>query len=137
MSFTLWELGGWILRSLRTITSTLFEEFVIWIVDTVYPCTSRYRRLSSDNWKNVDALLSILAERNPDFRVVFRGDFDAFGCSIGGRHDRVGLVVRDCLPLVLSKGLVRFEQVPHAENRFRKSGVLYVTPTRFVSTSVP
>jgi len=94
----------------------------------VYPWILRYRLVGGGDWGDVDALLSVLAERNPDFRVVFRGEFDAFGCSIGGERDRVDSVVKDCLPLVSSQGLVIFEQVPHVENRFRKSGILYIPP---------
>jgi len=97
---------------------------VIWILDVTYPWFLRYPLLNDDGWGVLDVLLSALAERNPDFRVVFRGDFDLFRCSIGGELDKVGSLVKCHLPLVSSKGLVKFEQVPHVENRFRKSGIL-------------
>ena len=124
MLSTVWKVSRWILQTLRTVTSTQFNEFVIWILDVTYPWFLRYPLLSDDSWGTLDVLLSALAERNPDFRVVFRGDFDSFRCSIGGEHDKVGSLVKRHLPLFSSKGLVKFEQVSHVENRFRKSGIL-------------
>jgi len=124
MLSNLWQVGGWILRTLRTVTSAPFNEFVIWILDEEYPWSLRYPLLSDNSWGSVDVLLNELAEHNPDFRVVFRGDFDSFRCSIGGEHDEVGSLVKSHLPLVSSKCLVKFEQVRHVENRFRKSGIL-------------
>ena len=79
---------------------------------------------SSDNgWNAVDELLNVLAERNPDFRVMIRGDFYSFRYGIRGEHDTIRWLIEDRLPLISSKGLVKFEQVVDAENRFRKSGV--------------
>ena len=80
--------------------------------------------MSVDGWKAVDELLNILAERNPDFRVVFKGDFDSFRCGIRGKHDTIRWLLETHLPLVSSKGLVKFEQVLHEENRFWKSRIL-------------
>ena len=71
-----------------------------------------------DGWKALDASLNVLAERNPDFRVVFRGDF--------ARNSRFALqrVRSDCLPLASLMNLVEFEQVSNVENRLWKSSVL-------------
>ena len=119
----LWQIHGWIYKTLRTITAAPFNEFVVWILNLVYPWSLRYT-MSDDGWRAVDALLNVLAERNPDFRVVFRGDFDSFRYGVRGVHDTIRWLIEDHLPLVSSKGLVRFEQVPHTENRFWKSGIL-------------
>jgi len=80
--------------------------------------------MSVDGWRAVDALLSNLGERNPKFRVVFKGDLDSFRCGTRGEHDTIRWLIESHLPLVSSKGLVKFEQVRHVENRFRKSCIL-------------
>ena len=53
---------------LRTITSPVLNEFVI---RGTYGSVLRKPRTTT-GWDAVDALLSVMAERNPDFRVVFR-----------------------------------------------------------------
>jgi len=58
--------------------------------------------------------LNVLARRNPDFRVVFRGDF-AEDHSMTRR-----LIESDYLPLASLKGLVMFERARILENRFWK-----------------
>jgi len=117
----LWRVGPWILQTLRTITSTRFNELVIWVSDVWIPWFLGYPLLSDDRWGGVDALLNALAECNPDFRVVFRGDLDSFHCS-KGHNDDAGSLVEAHLPLFSSKGLVKFEQVPRVENGVRKLG---------------
>ena len=88
--------------------------------------------MSAEGWGAVDGLLYDLAKRNTDFRVVFKGDFRSFHYS-GNEEDsdgdvQIGLNIRSLIdshfPLVSSKGLVTFEQVPLEENRFWRSGVL-------------
>jgi len=116
----LWWVGLWILHTLQTITSTRFDEFVIWVSDMVTPWFLGYPWY---RWGDVDTVLNVLAERNPDFRIVFRGDFDSFRSSVEGRHDDVRSLVNRHLPLVSSKGLVKFERVPHVENLFRSLGI--------------
>ena len=125
------QLDGWVYDTLQTITSPAFNEFVIWILNTIYPWNLRFP-VSAGGWGAVDALLYDLAKRNPDFRVVFKGDFRSFHYS-GNEEDpdsdvQIGLNIRSLIdghfPLVSSKGLVTFEQVPHVENRFWKLGVL-------------
>ena len=113
----------WFHHTLRTINSTAFNEFVMWILDIVDPWSLR-RSLSDGGWRIVDALLDDLADRNPDFRVVVKGDFDSFRCGMRSGHCSLRWLVVGRLPLVSSKGLVKFEQVPDAENRFRKLGIL-------------
>jgi len=105
------------------ITSTRFDEFVIWILDGAHLWSQQYPP-SDVGWEDVDALLNILAERNPDFRVVFRGDFDSFRYGMEGENGTVRRLINDYLPLVSSKGLVGFEPVRQVENRFWKSGIL-------------
>jgi len=89
----------------------------------VYPWSLRWS-WSDAGWKALDALLDDLAELNPDFRVVVKGDFDSFRYGIQGEHDTIRWLIECRLPRVLSKGLVRFEQVPDVENRFWKLGIL-------------
>ena len=120
---SLWQIYPWVHQTLRTITSAPFKEFVVWIVNTVHPWGLR-RQMSADGWRDVDTLLNILGERNPEFRAVFKGDFDSFRCGASGEHDTARWLIESHLPLVSLKGLVKFEQVHHAENRFRKSGIL-------------
>ena len=72
----------------------------------------------------MDALLTILGERNPKFRVVFKGDFDSFCYATRGEYDTIRWLIESHLPFVSSKGLVRFEQARHVENRFWKLGIL-------------
>ena len=58
------------------------------------------------------ALLSALAERNPDFRVVFRVGFPS---TYGGQlsaYPGTSLFVANYLPLTSAKGLVKIERVP-------------------------
>ena len=71
-------------------------------------------------------MLNLLAERNPDFGVVFRGDFYSFRCSTEGEHhgDTTRWRIEGRLPLISSKGLVKFEQVSDTENRSWKLGTL-------------
>lgn len=74
-------------------------------------------------WGAVDELLNLLAERNPNFRVVFKGDFCR---NVGGdpNIDEIRSIIEVLFPLVSSKGLVKFERVSHVENRFWKLGAL-------------
>lgn len=123
------RVAGWVYDTLRTITSPLFNEFVVWILDTSYPRNLRFPT-SAEGWETVDGLLYDLARRNPDFRAVFKGDFRSFHySSVGGDSDvQDGTNIRSLIdhhfPLVSSTGSVKFEQVPHVENRFWKLGVL-------------
>jgi len=110
-------------QTLQTITSAPFKEFVVWILNTARPWSLRHP-MSADGWGTMDASLNILGERNPKFRVVFKGDFDSFRCGTRGEHDTIRWLIESHLPLVSSKGLVKFEQVRHAENRFWRSGIL-------------
>ena len=120
---SLWQIHQWIHQTLQTITSAPFKEFVVWTLNTVHPWSLRHP-MSVDGWGAVDALLSILGERNPKFRVVFKGDFDSFRCGIRGEHDTVRWLIESHLPFGSSKGLVKFEQVRDVENRFRRSAIL-------------
>ena len=114
----------WIHRTLRTITSPLFSEFVVSVLnvanlwDMLYPITA-------GEWGIVDASLDALAERNPYFRVVFRMDFSSPHYGIRDESDKRAIHrhVERSFPLVSSKGLVRFEHVPRVTNRFWKRGV--------------
>jgi len=96
---------GWICEALRTITSPLFNEFVIWFLGGGTP----WNPMNINGWKALDAMLDVLAKRNPDFRVVFiDGDWS---------------FIASYLPLARSRGLLRF-QYSREENRFKKLGVL-------------
>lgn len=77
----------------------------------------------------MDALLNALAERSPDFRVVVRGDSSSTQChGTENDHGAVRWFTENYLPLISSKGLVKFEYVPHVENRFWKSHILQTLP---------
>lgn len=107
---------GWIYWTLRTITSPLFNEFMIWVLGEVHP----WSPMNTNGWKAVDVLLNVLAGRNPDFRVVFKGDIYTFRDGHGG----ICSFIEGYLPLVSAKGLVRFQYAPHVENPFRKFRVV-------------
>lgn len=99
---SLWYIHGWIHQTLQTITSPVFNELVIWLPDEVIP----WNPAKGDGWKAVDESLNVLAERNPDFRVVFRGCFYSF---FNGDLDGVRSLFMSYLPLFLSNHLVKFE----------------------------
>ena len=120
----LWQLPGWIHDTLRTITSTRFEEFVIWVLDEVAHMRSPHYPPSGVGWEGVDTLLNALTERNPDFRIMFKGDFDSFRCGMEGEYSTARRLIEGRLPLLSSKGLVKFEPVRQVENRFWKSDLL-------------
>ena len=79
----------WVYRTLQTVISPPFNEFVIWLLGSEVPWTP----MNGDGWKVVDALLIALAKRNPGFRIVFRWHGDES-------------FITSYLPLVRSKGLV-------------------------------
>ena len=99
---------GWVYRTLQTITSPVFNKFVVWLLDGRTPWT----QMNNSAWKPVDELLCILAERNPDFWVEF----------MVARPDG-WVLMRSYLPLVRSVGLIEFSS-PRVENRFKKLDVL-------------
>lgn len=124
-SFNLSQVHQWILRTLQTITSPQFSEFTLSILTISLWNQSSPTR--TGDWEAVDALLNVLAKRNPNFRVVLRGD------STGRRGvendvDAIRWFAEGYLPIVSSKGLVKLENVPIVENRFWKSRVLQTLP---------
>ena len=98
---------GWIYLTLRSITSPVFNEFVIWILNSRYPVTP----MNAGSWRAVDTLLISMAERNPGLRVelVGYGDWS---------------FITSYLPLATSTGLITFGSPVGEENRFLKLGVL-------------
>ena len=65
----------------------------------------------------MDSLLGALAERNPDFRVVLRGD----SMLLYGRWSTWVVACsffKRSLPVVLAKGSAKFEYVPLVENPY-------------------
>lgn len=98
----------WVYRTFQTIASPVFKKFVIWLLDGRAP----WRQMNHDGWKPVDALLGVLAERNPDFRVEF------IVTRPGGWTS-----MPSYLPLVRSMGLMEFSS-PRVDNRFKKLGAL-------------
>ena len=113
------EVHDWILQTVRTITSPLFNEFVIWILRTTFHRWGQLWSLSKEGLKAVDASLNVIAGRNPNFRLVFQGDFSG---EYGVIRHVVGI---DYLPLASSKGYMMFEQAEDEESPLFKSGVLY------------
>ena len=118
--FSISRIHEWIHHTLRTITSPLFNELVIWILDETDGRTP-LSAMNADSWKAVDALLGVLAGRNPDFGVTFR---DGSNGNFSGDFNTARRHIESCLPLSSLKGFVRFELVPNVENRFKKMGVL-------------
>ena len=112
------------------MTSPLFNEFTFSILHALSPVLAH----STDGWKAVDASLNALAERNPDFRVVFRVDSPPQRRGVENDYGAVHQFTESYLPIVSSKGLVKFEYVSHKENRFWKNRVLQMSP---VSHSIP
>jgi len=94
----------WIYQTLQSITSPVFNEFVIW-VSSGFPGTP----MDSDGWRAVDTLLISLAERDPGFRVTLKGS---------GRW----AFVKRHLPFAVSKDLFGFGSLLE-DNPFRKFGL--------------
>ena len=67
----------------------------------------------------MESLFDALAERNPDFRVVLRGDPTLFlYYGYWGSWGVARPFFESYLPVVLAKGLAKFEYVPLVENPF-------------------
>jgi len=94
----------WVLSTLRSIASSAFNEFVIWILSCYGPGPEVI-----NGWKTVDLLLCTLAERNPDFRVVFRGDHQFLFRESRYVYDGGPLIPQILLPDFFSKGFAKFE----------------------------
>ena len=104
----------WIYQTLQTITSPVFNEFVFWMLDT----GSLMGQMDRNGWTAVNGLLVTIAQRNPNFRVVFKGSYWSF---------MDGLLTDDGARAFLSEYLlitllswVRFEFVVRKQNRFGK-----------------
>ena len=104
----------------------MFNEFALSIL-AVSPWNLS-SPIGTENWEAIDASLIALAERNPDFRVVLRGNSTTRGPGVGNDRDALRRFAEGYLPLVMSRGLVKFEQVATVENRFWKSRVLQTLP---------
>lgn len=94
----------WVCQTLQTMTSPVFNKFVIWPLDARTPWT----QMNRGAWKPVDALLCVLAECNLDFRVEFMV-----------ARPNSWMLLGSYLPLVRSVGLIDFSS-PSVENRFKK-----------------
>jgi len=112
--YGLLQVHEWVHQTLRTITSPVFNELVIWFLHMTHSW-NLLNMMSVDGWKAVDASLNTLAGRNPDFRVVFRGDFEG---DYGVIHQSIE---SNYLPLASLKGFVKFEQVLNVEDRLFNS----------------
>lgn len=103
----------WVHRTLRTIASPAFSEFVIWVMKGVYPWRSES---SSLGWAAVESSLDALAECNPDFRVLLRGELPLIHgtwCGSDGTHS----FFQSYLPIIPPKSFVKYESVSNVENR--------------------
>ena len=110
--FSIYEVPRWIHGTLQTINSPFFKEVVFSILNA----SSLWRPTGGVGWNDVDVLLNALAERNPDFRVVFEGNWFHPGNVRDGCGEICALLI-SYLPLVSSKGLVEFESLLDAEGR--------------------
>lgn len=107
----------WVHSTLRMITSPVFSEFVIWVLDGDY----QHGLVPTSSWEVVESSLGALAERNPNFRVVFRGARPSFVPSFRSACcDRARSFFEAYLPTVLSKGFARFEYIHNRHNPVRK-----------------
>lgn len=95
---------------------------MISIPRVAYPWGSEYP-IAAENWKAIDGSLNVLAERNPDFRVVLRSSPSPVYCDPEDDCDGIRWLV-ESLPLISSKGLVRIEHTAHIESWFWKRGLL-------------
>lgn len=98
----------WVYWTLRGITSPVFNEFVIWVRGE----RCGWGSVTTDSWKAVELALGALAERNPDFRVVFRGDCPSFRDGHWLPCHQARSFFDYYLPAVSSKGFAKFEYVP-------------------------
>jgi len=105
----------WVHRTLRTITSPTFCEFVICVLKGVYPS----HQVSTHGWMDAGLSLDTLAARNPDFRVVVRGEFPPFIYGPWSDYDGPGSFFESYMPVVSLKDFVNYEYVPHVEDRLR------------------
>ena len=106
---------GWVCRMLQTVTSPAFNELVIW---SLYGWRL-WDQQSTGSWEDLDALLSVLAERNPDFRVVFRAvppQSPQSPHDIWHTCEEVRSLTTSCLPLASLMGLLKFEHAHDAED---------------------
>jgi len=102
----------WACRTLQTVTSPAFNEFVIRSLHGWRP----WDQQSTCGWEDLDASLSVLAERNPDFRVVFRAVPPQSPHDIWHTCEEVRSLTASCLPLASSMGLLKFEHAHDAED---------------------
>jgi len=97
----------WIYWTLRSITSPVFNELVIWILNSGYPVTP----MSIGGWRVVDTLLVSMAGTNPGFRVKLTGNGD-------------WPFLMSYLPLATSTGMITIGPPVEEENLFLKLAVL-------------
>jgi len=102
------------LPELQSTTSSAFNKFIIWVLSGDY----RRNPVYINGWKTVDLLLGALAERNPEFRVAFRGDCPLFHCGPRRAYGTARLFFETYLPTVSSKDFVKFEYIPCVENPY-------------------
>ena len=104
---------NWVHQTLWAINSPVFNEFVIWLLDAKIPWT----QMNRDGWRGVDALVYSMAKRNPEFRVVVKGDFSSFRDSASSNPDSVRSFITSFMPLVSSNRWAKFEYAPYARGR--------------------
>jgi len=110
----------WVYWTLRSITSPAFNEFVIWVQGEQYDQTPRY----INGWEGVGSSLGALADQNPDFRVVFRGNCPSFLCDPWRAYGGARLFFEIYMPAVLSKGFAKFDYVPRIDKPCWEWGLL-------------
>ena len=97
----------WIYDTLRSITSPVFKEFVIWILNSGCPVTP----MDIGDWRDVDRLLISMATGNPGLRVELMGYGD-------------WSFITNYLPLAMSTGMITSGSPVEEENLFSKLAVL-------------
>ena len=120
VSSNLLRVQEWIHHTLQSITSPVFNEFVIWILSE--GCSRS--PLIDGSWLALGESLDALAKRNHSFRVVFKGDFYSFRYGTLDASDGFCSLIASYMPLVWSNRRVKFEYAPRAANRFLISGAL-------------
>ena len=93
---------GWLYRTLWRINSRAFKELII----SISNCSSAadlHAAMDGGGWRSVDGYLCVLARLQPNFKVVFRVEFE--DCAAGS-------MIEEYFSLASGRGVVEIEYVP-------------------------
>jgi len=106
---------GWLHWTLQSIASPVFNEFVLWMLDTGSPWTQMNRQ----GWAALDSLLISIAGRNPKFRVVIKGGYYSFMDGVPS-DDGARTFLSSYLPFTSLSAWTKYEFAGRSANRFGK-----------------